>query len=264
MAENYIEANKELWNKKTPVHLKSEFYDNEAFKAGKNSLNPAELEAFGDVTGKSLLHLQCHFGQDTISWAKMGAKVTGIDLSDVAIAEAKALAKELDVEARFIEGNVYDTSKLVGDEQFDLVFSTYGTICWLPDLDPWAEIVARHLKPGGKFCLIEFHPTYMMFDFDTLKMDFSYFNKEVIIEDEEGSYAEPGAKINSKSYSWNHPFGEILTALLKQGLKLTGFTEYPYSYYNCFPGLEKQENGYYMIKGKENILPLMYRIEMEK
>lgn len=264
MTENYLEANKVLWNKKTPFHVKSEFYDNETFKAGKNSLNPAELEAFGDVNGKTLLHLQCHFGQDTISWARMGAEVTGIDLSDAAITEARSLAEELGVKARFIEGNVYDTTKLLGDEQFDLVFTSYGTICWIPDLDPWAAVVAKHLKPGGKFCIAEFHPAYMMYDFDTLELMYSYFNAEVIIEDADGSYADKNADITAKSYSWNHPFGETMTALLKQGLRLTDFTEYPYSYYDCFPGLEKQDNGYYMIKGKENIIPLMYRMVFEK
>lgn len=264
MNENYLEGNKALWNQKTPIHLEAEFYDNEAFKAGKNSLNPAELEAFGDVKGKSLLHLQCHFGQDTISWARMGAEVTGIDLSDAAIREARSLTAELEVKARFIEGNVYDTSKLLGDEQFDLVFTSYGTICWIPDLDPWAETVARHLKPGGKFCIAEFHPAYMMYEFDSFELAYSYFNRGVIIEEEEGSYADRDANIKAKSYSWNHPFSETITALLKQGLRMTDFTEYPYSYYNCFPNLEKQENGYYMIKGKENIIPLMYRIVMEK
>ena len=264
MAEKYIEVNRNLWNQKTPVHLKSDFYDNESFKAGKTSLNPAELEALGDVKGKSLLHLQCHFGQDTLSWARMGATATGIDLSDAAIQAARDLSEEIGVPARFIEANVYDTTQHLGDEQFDIVFTSYGCICWLPDLDAWAEIINRHLKPGGTFCIVDFHPAYMMYDFDTLKLMYSYFNVGVIIEDADGTYADRDADLTDQSYSWNHPFGETLTALMKQGLQLTDFTEYPYSYYNCFSGLEKQDNGYYMLKGKEGIMPLMYRLVMVK
>lgn len=262
--ENYLEENRKLWNEKTPAHLVSEFYDNEAFKAGNNTLKAPELEILGDITGKSVLHLQCHFGQDSLSMARMGAKVTGIDLSDKAIDAAKGLSEELGVEARFIQGNVYDTSELIGDEQFDIVFSTYGTICWIPDLDPWAALVARHLKPGGMLILAEFHPTYMMFDFDTMKMDFSYFNVAPIIEEPTGSYADANVKLTAKEISWNHNIGEIMTALLKAGLQIADFTEYPHSYYNCFPGLEQQADGTYMIKGKEGILPLMYRMVAKK
>jgi len=264
--ENYLEDNRKLWNERTKAHLVSDFYGNEAFKAGKNTLKPPELEILGDdLTGKSVLHLQCHFGQDSLSMARMGATVTGIDFSDKAIAAAKGLSEELNIPARFLCGNVYDTTQLIGDEQFDFVFSTYGTICWIPDLDPWAELVARHLKPGGSLILAEFHPTYYMFNFDNMELEYSYFNVAPIVEEPEGSYANPEAKLAAKKeISWNHNIGEIMTALIKQGLQIADFTEYPYCFYDCFPGLENQGEGKYMVKGKEGILPLMYRMVVKK
>nr|HMQ81182.1 class I SAM-dependent methyltransferase [Ignavibacteria bacterium] len=139
--EKYIEVNRDLWNKKTPVHVTSEFYDVASFKKGKSSLNPAELEALGDVSGKSLLHLQCHFGMDTLSWARLGAKVTGVDLADKAIDAARELNAELGLDAEFICSDVFDLKNVL-DKKYDIVFTSYGTIGWLPDLDKWADIVS--------------------------------------------------------------------------------------------------------------------------
>ena len=153
--KKYIETNKRAWNKRTPIHIKSNFYNNKEFKKGMNSLKLIELNAVGDVKGKSLLHLQCHFGQDSISFARMGAIVTGVDFSDVAIKEAKKIAAAINVHVKFIENNVLD---LELHEEFDVIFSSYGVIGWLPDLDKWASTIAIHLKKGGMFLLTEFHP----------------------------------------------------------------------------------------------------------
>lgn len=147
---DYLNVNKEAWNKKTPVHFASEFYDNEAFIAGKNSLNSIELALLGDVKEKRILHLQCHFGQDSISLARMGAEVTGVDLSDVSIKIANELAEKTDTSVRFIECDLYSLDQVL-NEQFDIVFTSYGTIGWLPDMDRWADVVSKFLKPGGQF-----------------------------------------------------------------------------------------------------------------
>ena len=144
----WFALNRASWNARTPVHLRSRFYALEAFKAGQSSLRSIELEQVGDVRGRSLLHLQCHFGQDTLSWARLGARVTGMDLSEVAIAEARALATELAIPARFVEGNVNDAPVLLGGERFDIVFTSYGVLGWLPRLAPWARAVAGCLAPG--------------------------------------------------------------------------------------------------------------------
>src|SRR6187551_1118010 len=160
---NYLDINKASWNQRTAVHVASDFYGVDAFVKGKSSLQQIELGLLGDVAGKSILHLQCHFGQDTLSLARLGAKVTGVDLSDVAITEARKLARELGLSTDFICCNVYDLPQQL-EQQFDVVFTSYGAIGWLPDLDRWAQIVRRFLKPGGRLVLVEFHPFVWMFD----------------------------------------------------------------------------------------------------
>jgi len=193
----FFEANKQLWNRRTAVHKDSDFYDLAGFKAGKNSLTPVELEELGDVRGKSLLHLQCHFGIDTLSLARMGARCTGIDLSNDAIKLAKELNDELKLDATFICCNVYDTSKYVL-EMFDIVFTSYGVIGWLPGLAPWAKVVAERLKPGGFFYMAEFHPVVWMFDDDFTHIKYAYENKEVIVTENEGTYTDRNAVIKGK------------------------------------------------------------------
>ena len=146
----YFEANKNLWNQRTAVHKDSAFYDLAGFKAGANVLSPIELKEMGDVKDKSLLHLQCHFGMDTMSFSRMGAKCTGVDLSDDAIKLAKEINDELKLDAKFVCCNVYETAEFV-KEKFDIVFTSYGTVGWLPDLDPWAKVISERLKPRGFF-----------------------------------------------------------------------------------------------------------------
>jgi SAM-dependent methyltransferase len=157
-------TNRETWNKKVAIHAASDFYDLDSFKKGASSLNCFELEALGDVRGRSMLHLQCHFGQDTLSWQRKGAMCTGIDISEAAIQLAQDLNSELDLDANFVCCNVLDTSKYVS-EKFDIVFTSYGTIGWLPDLKPWAQMVYERLKPGGIFYIVEFHPIAWMYDY---------------------------------------------------------------------------------------------------
>lgn len=154
---DYIEINRKSWNNKTDVHFESEFYDNNSFIKGKLSLNPIELNLLGDVKGKSVLHLQCHFGQDTISLDRLGAFATGVDLSDKAIFKAKELASLTGSDANFICCDIYELPKYL-DKKFDMVFTSYGTIGWLPNLNKWANIVSGFLKLNGKFILVEFHP----------------------------------------------------------------------------------------------------------
>lgn len=257
--EKYLEVNRELWNKKTPLHVVSKFYDVPAFKAGRSTLNPAELEALGDVNGKSILHLQCHFGMDSLSWSRLGAKVTGVDLSDLAIEEARKLNEELSLDAEFICSNVYDLKDSL-DKKFDIVFTSYGTIGWLPDLNRWAEIVSHFLKPGGTFFIAEFHPVRWMYDDDCVKIDYSYFNTGPIIEEVAASYADRDRAVNHLSYGWNHPLSDVFSALLKQNMHITEFKEYSYSYYNCFTNAVQNSSGYWEMKGLEGKMPLMYSL----
>ena len=158
-----LRVNRDNWNERTPVHAGSDSYDLAGFKAGRITLTDVERREVGDVSGKTLLHLQCHFGLDTMSWARLGAKATGVDFSDDAITLASALNEELELGARFIRSNVYDLPNAL-DEQFDVVFTSYGVLNWLPDIAGWAEVVSNHLKPAGVFYIVEFHPFAAVFE----------------------------------------------------------------------------------------------------
>ena len=260
---NYLEINKKTWNEKTDVHVNSEFYANDDFLNGKSSLNDIELKLLGDLRGKSILHLQCHFGQDTLSFARMGAKSTGVDLSDKAIAKANEFNKILNLDAKFICCDIYDLPNHL-DEQFDIVFTSYGTIGWLPDLDKWANVVSRFLKPLGKFVFAEFHPIVWMFDNNFKEVFYSYFNVEPIIEEETGTYANKNASLETKTITWNHPTSEVLNALIQSGLEINSFNEYDYSPYNCFNETEEFEPGKFRIKHLQNKIPMVFSLTATK
>ena len=263
MNEDYFEVNRNTWNEKVKVHSKSDMYDLEAFKSGKSSLMPYELKALGAVNGKSLLHLQCHFGQDTLSWSRAGATCVGIDLSDEGIALAKALNEELQLDAEFVRCNVLDTSKYVKDT-FDIVFTSYGVIGWLPDLKPWGNMIAERLKQGGTFYMAEFHPIVWMFDYLDGKpiMKYGYMQDEPIYEEYEGTYANQGSKMTSKEYGWNHGLSEVINALIEAGLTIDYVNEYDESPYNVLPDLIQTKSGMYTTKDK--LYPLIFEIKATK
>ncbi len=261
--EKYFATNMETWNKKVAVHAKSDMYDLEAFKKGKHSLMKYELDALGDVSGKSLLHLQCHFGQDTLSLARMGAKCTGIDLSDEGIKLAEELNKELNLDANFVCCNVYDTNDYVL-ETFDIVFTSYGVIGWLPDLKPWAKVVASKLKSGGTFFMAEFHPIVWMFDYQNndVKMRYKYNQKEVVYEEYSGTYADTNDEMITKEYGWNHGLGDVVTALTSEGLQIEFLKEYDECPYNVLPNLDETESGMFVTKDK--LYPLIFTLKATK
>lgn len=261
--EDYIRINKESWNKRTDFHFESEFYDNKSFVAGASSLNEIELNLLGDINGKSILHLQCHFGQDTISLSRLGAKTTGVDLSDRAIQKAKELASMTQSNSKFICCDIYSLPDFL-EEKFDLVFTSYGTIGWLPDLDQWAKIVSSYLKPKGKLILVEFHPVVWMFDDDFKQVKYNYFNVEPIIEKEEGTYAAKNAPISQECITWNHPMSEVVGNLLENGLEIKSLNEFDYSPYNCFNGAIEVETGKYRIEHLKNKIPMVYSIVASK
>jgi SAM-dependent methyltransferase len=267
--DKYFAANKASWNKRTMVHKDSAFYDLDGFKTGKSSLNKIELDELSDVKGKSLLHLQCHFGMDTLGWEREGAIVTGADLSDVSIRLAREITAALKMNAQFICANIYDLTdaakvpELAGS-LFDIVFTSYGTIGWLPDLDKWAATVAHFLKPGGIFYIADFHPALWMMDEEFKFVKYPYFNTELIAEITEGTYTDRNAPIRSEDYSWNHPFSEIFNALISHGLNIVQFNEFPFSPYNCFNNLEQGDDGMWRIKGMNEKLPVMYSIKAVK
>lgn len=261
--QDYLEVNRSAWNNKVAIHTESDFYDLTGFKAGNTSLNAIELDLLGDLRGQSLLHLQCHFGQDTLSLARLGAKAIGVDFSEKAIERAKSLAQDLSLAADFICSDVYSLPQHL-QSQFDVVFSSYGTIGWLPDLKRWAEVVAHFLKPGGRFIFAEFHPVVWMFDDDFQEIAYPYFKKEAIVETYSGTYAQPDADIQQKSITWNHGLSEVLGNLLGQGLELRQFKEYDYSPYNCFRHTVEIAPKQFRIKHLADKIPMVYALEMHK
>ena len=261
--DEYFEANRSLWNQRTAVHKDSAFYDLAGFKAGVNVLSPIELSEIGDVKGRSLLHLQCHFGMDTMSFSRMDAKCTGVDLSDDAIKLAKEINDELKLDAKFVCCNVYDTSEHV-KESFDIVFTSYGTVGWLPDLDPWAKVIADRLKPGGFFYMAEFHPVVWMFDDDFTHIKYYYDNKEIIVMEDQPTYTGDENEIAGKEYSWNHSISEVLNALINAGLKIEFFNEHTFSPYSNFKNSVETETGKWHIKGMEGKIPMVYSLRAMK
>lgn len=256
---DYLSKNRDLWNKRTNVHVDSKFYDMKNFMAGKISLKEIELDLLGEFRGKSILHLQCHFGQDTLSLARLGAKVTGVDLSDQAIAKAKSLTEELRLPAEFICCDLYSLPQHL-NEQFDLVFTSYGTIGWLPDLNRWAKLVANYLKPGGKFVFVEFHPVIWMFDNQLQEISYSYFNTGPIVETEQGSYADRNANLKTESISWNHPTSEVINSLVAAGLQIQSFNEYDYSPYACFQNVVEFSPGRFRFKHLGSKIPMVFSL----
>lgn len=261
--QNYFETNRQSWNNRTDTHIASKFYGLDAFLDGKSSLIDIELQLLGNIQGKTILHLQCHFGQDTISLNRLGAEVTGIDLSDKAIERANQIAKRTGSKANFICCNIYDLSTHL-DKQFDIVFTSYGTINWLPDLTQWAKIVAAYLKPGRKFVFVEFHPVVWMFDNNFENVGYGYFNTGPIIETENGTYADKTAKISLESITWNHGLSEVINNLIKNELEIISFEEYDYSPYNCFNNTIEFEPNKFRIKHLGNNIPMLYSIVANK
>ena len=260
---DYIDINKNFWNQRTEIHFDSDFYDVNSFLKGKDSLNPIEIKLLGDIEGKKVLHLQCHFGLDTISLSRRGALVTGGDFSESAIKKAKQLNETLGTNATFIQSDIYKLPEIL-HEKFDIVYTSYGVIGWLPDLSEWAGIVNQFLKPEGSFVLVEFHPVVWMFSYDFKKIEFNYMDSNPIIEELEGTYTNPDAPIKEKSVSWNHGLGTVIDSIIKSGLTVTDIHEYNYSPYNCFKNTIKIGDGKYQIKGLEDKIPMVYSLKAKK
>ena len=260
-----LQVNQLNWNERTPVHAASDFYDVEGFKAGRITLKDLERREVGDVTGKTLLHLQCHFGMDTMSWARLGARATGVDFSDAAINLARSLNDELGLDARFIHSNVYDLPDVL-DEQFDIVFTSYGALCWLPDIDKWAGIVHESLKPGGLFYIAEFHPLLKVFEQSEpgeMRPTRGYFQHEFYYVGNGHSYAGTDP-IESPNYEWHHTLGEVVTALTESGLKIEFLHEFPFTCYQACPAMEKCDDGWWRFPEDNDSFPQLFSIRAVK
>ena len=256
-----LRINRNNWNERAPVHAASDFYDVAGFKAGRITLTDIERQEVGDVSGKTLLHLQCHFGLDTMSWSRLGAKATGVDFSDAAIGLARALEEELGLGVRFICSNIYDLPDAL-EEQFDIVFTSYGVLDWLPDIARWAEVVSNHLKPSGVFYIVEFHPFANVFEpseSGDMAPVYRYFHHELFLEGGEPSYA--GMEIiETPTYEWPHSLGDIVCVLIDAGLKIEFLHEFPFTCYQAYPVMERGDDGWWRFPKHNESFPQMFSI----
>ncbi|MEO6875747.1 MAG: class I SAM-dependent methyltransferase [Opitutaceae bacterium] len=267
-----LEINRQLWDELTAIHARNNVYGIDDFKAGGCRRHRVEREELGEVEGKTLLHLQCHFGLDTLSWARRGAAVTGVDFSPKAIELARSLAAETGLAARFIESDVYALESQL-TEQFDIVFMSYGAIHWLHDLTAWSRIVARCLKPGGIFYLIDSHPLATVFPLDTditdgsreLSPRFPYFHNPAGTLWSGGvDYADESAK-TPPEVNWQHSLGDLVNALIGAGLCIEYLHEFPYCAWKVVAFTERVEtfsdsHAYYALPARFPQLPLMFSI----
>ncbi|MEO3787937.1 class I SAM-dependent methyltransferase [Actinocorallia sp. B10E7] len=263
---HWREVNQANWDERVPIHLAGSFYDLPGFREKRDVLRDFEIAEVGDVTGRSLVHLQCHFGQDTLSWAARGARVSGLDFSGPAVEAARELAAELEIEARFVQADVYDAVTAFEGETFDLVYTGFGALLWLPDLTRWARVVSDLLKPGGFLYLSEFHPITNVLDDETgTVVTHDYFDEGAKVWDESGTYADQKAETkNNVSVSWDHTLGSVVSAIAGAGLRIEFLHEHENTLFPRYHDLEAGPDGVYRRPEGAPGIPMMYSIRASK
>ncbi|ARH92413.1 class I SAM-dependent methyltransferase [Streptomyces sp. MOE7] len=268
--DDWREANRARWDERVALHTASDFYDQERFRRVRDVLRAFETAEVGDVTGRSLLHLQCHFGQDTLSWAHRGAaRVVGLDFSEPAVEAARELAAELGYgpdRAAFVAADVYDAAEAVPDDAYDIVYTGIGALNWLPDLERWADTAASLVAPGGFLYLAEFHPLCDALDDETgSRIVHDYFSRDAWVDEVPGSYTDFDAQtVNNRSVEWQHPIGEVVSALAGAGLHLEFLHEHDMTMFQRFGALRRADDGFYRFPGDRPRVPLMYSLRARR
>jgi SAM-dependent methyltransferase len=254
------ELNRANWDDRVPVHLASEFYDLDGFRAGACSLRPFEAAEAGDVTGKRLVHLQCHVGLDTLSWARNGAVVTGLDFSGPAIEAARSLAAGLGIDAAFVTADVYDAVTALGGQRFDIVYTGTGALVWLPDIPRWAGVVAALLEPGGFLYLVEAHPFAQILDDDQgMSVARDYFDRGPRVSDWPYTYTDGPALRHTRTAEFQHQLGQVVTALAGAGLRIDFLREHDFDAFQRFGSLERHGDQYRFPEGRPRV-PMMFSL----
>lgn len=266
MTSDWLDTNRANWEDRALIHATSRFYDLEGFRAGASTLRAFEPEEVGDVTDRRLLHLQCHLGQDTLSWARRGARVTGLDFSPTAIDTARTLAEETGLadRARFVVSDVYAATDTLAGERFDIVYTGVGALVWLPDLTRWARVVADLLVEGGFLYLAEFHPLTDLLGDDGRTVQHDYFHTDGEIYDDPHTYTDGPQLTRTRSVQWQHPLGNVVTALAEAGLRLDFLHERENTLFRRYPVLERTETGEYRFPPGHPRLPQMYSLRATK
>ena len=261
-------ANRDNWDDRVPIHWDSPGYDLARFIADPACLSDVvafDAALVGEVGGLRLLHLQCHMGKDTLSWARLGAQVTGIDFSEAAIAAARRLSEESGTPGRFLVAELYDSPQVL-PERFDVVYTGVGALNWLPDIRRWGQVVAGFLVPGGLFYIRESHP--MLWSLDDRRQDgalvvhYPYFETaEPLADDDPSTYAGPGTVAHARTYEWNHGLGEVAGALMDAGLVLTSLREYRDLEWQALPHMTQGDDGRWRLpEAQRDLVPLMFSL----
>ena len=256
------------WNEAVAIHLASPFYRTEAFRRGEAVIDRVVREGLGEVRGKRILHLQCHFGLDTLSLARMGAKVTGLDYAPTAIAAARALAAETGLAAEFVQADVLEPPP--GLTGFDMVFASWGAICWVRDVGRWMDVAARALRPGGRLYLLEGHPAMLMLDEDQdpsapLQVRCAYDSTEPEIAEGFKDYAEPDTPVGAgRTGSWNHGLGRILNAAIGAGFVIRRLDEGDRIPWRALPQLVPTGDRYWALPPGAPFVPLSFALDAIK
>jgi SAM-dependent methyltransferase len=256
-----------LWDEIAPVHMKA-YKEVAMLREGREILDEIELHEVGDVAGKTMLHLQCHIGTDTLAWARRGADVTGVDFSSRSIECARRLSAELGVPATFVHANIYDLPRM-HDRSYDIVYTSKGVLCWLRDLPEWGRIVARHLQPGGVFYLMESHPLLNALEeggAGALSFDYPYFCGDAPIEwpAGDGDYADAEYIPKNGSMEWTWSVSDILNALIDAGIQLEFVHEYPKLFFRRYASMVSEDGRWYRLPGREEKVPLLLTLRARK
>jgi len=272
--EDFAAANRANWDERVPAHAASPDYNVDSFIADPAFLSEVvrfDLPRLSDISGLRGVHLQCHIGTDTISLARLGASMTGVDFSGPAIRQARALAEQTGADARFVESDVYAAAEAAGHGSFDFVFTGIGALCWLPSVARWAGVVASLLRPGGRLFIREGHPMLWAMqdgrDDDLLVVEYAYFERdEPSMFGEGGTYVSTDAVFeHNVSFEWNHGLGEIVTGLLDAGMTITGLAEHDSVPWNALPGLMEQAgDGEWRLRDRPWRLPHSYTLQAVK
>jgi SAM-dependent methyltransferase len=267
---NSITLNKAHWDECAPLHAASPGYATQALVDNPELLSEVvrfDHQLLGDISGMRGVHLQCHIGTDTLSLARLGAAMTGVDFSSASIAQAQALAQRCGASIDFVEANVYDTALVLPRESFDLVYTSIGALNWLPSIDRWAHTVASLLKPGGRLFIREGHPLVFALDDecrDALVIKHPYFEVEApLVSDDDCSYVAIATSLKATiTHEWNHGMGEIVTALLAHGMQITGLVEHDSLPWEALPGqMSCAADGEWRLDRDRWRMPLSYTLQ---
>jgi SAM-dependent methyltransferase len=273
-ADAYLAVNRAGWDERAPAHARSVTYGVQRFATDPTFLSDVvrfDVPRLGDVSGLRGVHLQCHIGTDTISLARLGATMTGLDFSAAALAEARDVAASAGVSVEFVLSDVYGALDVLEAEAYDLVFTGIGALCWLPEVRRWADVVAGLLKPGGRLFIREGHP--MLWALDDTRTDgvvalgYSYFETaEPLVTEEGGTYVETETEFeHNVAHSWNHGLGELVTALLDNGLQITGLEEHESIPWDGLPGaMSLGEDNEYRLSDRPERLAASYTLQARK